>query len=225
MKIVLLVVLLACAFGQSNALFDAVCGVLNLLNILIPSYSGWSQCYAPTGDPVTLANAIIADVSGHGCKMPPSDYINEAMTALAAENIPEHPLFSYLPTTACGKCGRRARCCNILGLSFMTQPWQSEACGSSSVCTVNSITSTTMSELAALPELKSFTFDDSPCNFQQYITAYSTLAAADTASYTFVQPLMTQLLGTSSPSINCVSEAGQCKCCCAPYSYANGQCS
>jgi len=227
MKIVLLVVLLACAFGQSNALFDAVCGVLNLLNILIPSYSGWSQCYAPTGDPVTIANALIADVSGKGCKLPPTDYLNIAIAALTAEDITAHPLFSYLPTTACGKCGRRTRCCNILGLSFMTQPWQSEACGSSSVCTVDYISSTTRSQIAALPELASFTFETTQnCNFKQYTDAYVSLAAADTASYTFVQPLMTQLLGTSSPSINCVDDgAGHCKCCCAPYNYSNGQCS
>jgi len=224
MKIVLLVVLLACAFGQSNALFDAVCKVLNLLNVLVPSYSGWSQCYAPTGNPSTIVNAFIADVSGD-CQLPPTDYVNTAIATLTAENIPAHPLFSYLPTTTCGKCGRRARCCNIPGLSFTTQPWQSEVCGSSSACTVNYISATTRSQLAALPELQSFTFDSSNCNFNQYIQAYLSLAAGDTASYTFVQPLMTQLLGTSSPGTNCVDEAGQCKCCCAPYTYANGQCS
>jgi hypothetical protein len=227
MKIVFLVVLLVCAFGQSNALFDAVCGVLNLLNVLIPSsYSVWSQCYAPTGDPVPIANAIIADVSAKGCLLPPTEYINTGIAALTAEDITAHPLFSYLPTTACGKCGRRARCCKTLGLSFTTQPWQSESCGSSSVCTVNHISSTTTAQLAALPELASFTFDvNDPCNFHQYLDAYFSLAAADTVSYTFVQPLLTQLLGTSSPSVNCVNEGGQCKCCCAPYTYSNGQCS
>jgi hypothetical protein len=233
MKSIILVVVFACYMGSSKADFisdvfglvgGSASGVLGVTCGALDSYSSWSNCYMPS-DPATLITTFLTDVAGKDCKTPPQEYVNEAVAAITAENIPSYPLFNRIPTTGtCGSCARRAKCCKPLlsATSFLTQSWKSEVCGSSAPCVVDEISD---ADKVALQQIQpNVVFDGNRCNFNQYTDDLLSKVAADQA-YVIAGPAMTQLLGTASPRFSCVSVAGnKCKCCCTSYDQVHDVC-
>jgi len=184
-------------------------------------YSDWITCLWPHGDLRAMVRDFVQDAREKDCKMPPRKLVAIALQTLRGSNYVDHPLYKKIPQTQCGYCGRKSRCCRK-SRSFLTQSFSSDYCDEGSEpCEGTPLDSDSLRELSQwYPDLEQ---PEDKCDFSPYIGRELEKLHGGSA-FTYIKPLLCQVLGTTRPSINCVNLGDKCACCCFGFKYEDGQC-
>ncbi|VDK44582.1 unnamed protein product [Anisakis simplex] len=186
--------------------------------------SNWSKCVIPQGDLADGISNFLRDVKDHGCKLPPRKVLKFALGFLRNHtgSYINHPLYKRVPSSNCGKCARRVRCCRR-SKSFLAQSYESEECANQlRPCMLEPLTENDIAELNRM--YPGATAPSDGCDVSSYIRAELQILSNGPA-FQYVEPLLCQVVGTKFPSVNCVREGAKCACCCTLFQPgANSSC-
>jgi len=206
----------AIGFSTANTFFAVSC------KDTPEDWSEWSRCSWPHGDLRKVIREFLKDAKDAGCQVPPQKLIQRGMKMLGNNtSYLDHPLYKRAPAADCGFCARKAQCCKR-ARSFLTQSFQSQICNDQSPpCEMDPLNDEEVETLRDwYPQVVPST---DRCDIKPYINQELEFLRSGPV-YSYVEPLLCQVLGTKIPTINCQSDGNKCKCCCFGYRFENGAC-